>query len=206
MTKTELKILAYTKAKVRALFRAHPAPAHNFDHAERVFAHARKIAQAEETDVFLCGLAALLHDVGRTREHAVKVRQPNTHHELSYQMCRVWFRTDLVLKQLTKQQKIILLYTIRYHWNNAADKYFEAVVLRDADKLDALGKHGIKRTQEVFRRDHKRLLRDFRYKYDLFYWLVTGAAQQIARRGRLMAPVDTLYFKLLRRAIKPIRL
>ena len=45
---------------------------------------------------------------------------------------------------LKKAEKLVVLYAVRYHWNDAADKYKEAIILRDADKLDI---YGVKRIE-----------------------------------------------------------
>ena len=207
MTPQQKQIIKQATAKVRKLFTENPAPAHGFDHAHRVAQNAVEIATAEKANVFLCELAAILHDVGRVPEHKLKLTKKdvhNTHHELSYSMCRDWFRHDRIFLGLSDQEKKILLYSIRYHWNNAATLYKEAIVLRDADKLDALGTIGVRRAQLFFKNDTKRLNRDCRFKYDMYYWLITDKARQIVESRKLMKPINKFYWDRLAKQIKPI--
>lgn len=203
MTAEEQTILHYAQRYAKALFAAHPVPGHGFDHSQRVMQLARAIATAEQADVFLCLLAALLHDIGRTQESA-KVNY--THHELSYVMCQKLFKTDLVFARLSKSQKLNILYSIRYHWNNAADKYFEAVVLRDADKLDGLGRIGLRRIVAFAGSDHRYLNNDLRFAYGNFYWIKTKTAQAIAKKNKVLQPIDVFFTKFLRSKIKPVSL
>lgn len=207
MTPTQKQIIKQATIKVRKLFKEHPVPAHGFDHASRVAKNAVEIAVAEKANVFLCELAAILHDVGRVPEHQLKLTKKdvhNTHHELSYTLCQDWFRHDAIFSGLTNQEKKILLYSIRYHWNNAATLYKEAIILRDADKLDALGAIGVRRAQLFFKHDEKRLNHDCRFKYDMYYWLITDTARKIVKTKKLMEPINTFYWSRLTKQIKPI--
>lgn len=202
-TALQKTIIRHTEEKVKHFFKANPAPAHEFDHSERVREWAVKIAKAEKANVFLCELAALVHDVGR----AIEKQHPGVrHHELSYNILRVWFATDDVLSQLSKQEKMNVLYSVRNHWNNAATKYFEAVVLRDADKLDTFGTIGIKRTYESFKDNMPAIMHDFRIRYDILYWVATKTANKFVKQFKMMEPIDTHYLKLLKKGIEPVEL
>ncbi|MDO8626012.1 MAG: HD domain-containing protein [Candidatus Magasanikbacteria bacterium] len=208
-TKIQKQIVREVNIKVKALFKVTPVPAHGYDHVARVVKNAIVIAKAVKANIFLCELAAVLHDVGRTLEkkgsHA-KNNSTNTHHELSYKLCREWFRKDKIFSLLTKEEKIILLYAVRYHYNNAADKYQEAIILRDADKLDALGNIGVKRAKIFFKNDYLALRSDFRFKYDMYNWLITNKARQMANDQNLMRPINEYQVKLLKKEIKPVSL
>lgn len=202
-TKQQKEIINYTEERVKRFFKENPAPAHEFDHSERVRKWAVIIAKAEKANIFLCELAALVHDIGR----AIEPNHPGVRHqELSYRLLRVWLATDHVFMQLSKQEKINLLYSVRYHWNNAATKYFEAVVLRDADKLDTFGAIGIKRTYESFKGDMAAIMHDFRIRYDIYYWIVTKTAHQLVKKYKMMAAIDKHYLKLLKKGITPVEL
>ncbi len=203
MTKDQENLLAYTRKKVKVLFRDYPIPAHGFSHSERVRKWAEEVAAGEKQNIFLCSLAATLHDIGRTRE---MTGFGSRHHELSYEMMREWYKKDSAFDILTKQEKIIVLYAIRYHWNNAANKYPEAIILRDADKLDSLGKIGVKRTQEFYSNEAGKIEQDFRLKYDMLYWLETKTAWEIVWKKKIMLPVDRYYLALLKKEILPIEL
>lgn len=203
--RSDKALLAYTIRKVKDFFIDSPARAHGYDHAVRVQKWAREIARGEKANVFLAEMAAILHDVGRAlEEHGNKgVR----HHELSYRLLRQWFRKDPVFRDgLSKEEKIILLYAIRNHWNNVADEYDIAVILRDADKFDSFGAVGVKRSW-VWVKGNKNLMNlDLRFKYDCHYWIVTKTGRKILERENLMGPVDAFFRKFLRAQIKSVKL
>lgn len=202
LTRLQQQLILYTEKKVQNFFLHNPAPAHEFDHSERVRAWAVIIAKSEKANIFLSELSALVHDIGRTME---KKNPGVRHHELSYEMLQQWFRSDRAFDVLTRSEKLNILYSVRYHWNNAADKYLEAIVLRDADKIDALGKIGLRRSME-YRKSADLVMSDLRLRPDMFYWLQTKKARQIVARYKLMQPIDSFYLKLLKKQIKPISL
>lgn len=202
LNKKEKAILDYTKKKVVDFFSDYDTPAHGIDHVLRVAAWAALISRKEKADEFICSLAAILHDVGRTKESR---GSGSLHHELSYKICREWFNQDKILKRLPKQKKLELLYAIRYHWNNAADKYFSAIILRDADKLDALGRIGLKRALEFYETEGE-LLNGFRYITAYLYQFVTDTAKDIVRKTKLEKPLLDYERKLLRKKITKIEL
>lgn len=204
-TKQEKQVIAYTRNKVRALFADYPVPAHGIDHVARVVAWAKIIATKEKVDVFVSEMSAWLHDIGRTLEgHTNLISE---HHELSYDLCRKWFKEDVFLRDnLTKQQKLVILYSVRYHWNDAADKYPEAWILRDADKMDTFGTIGVKRACHFCIGDDKKLEFDLRGRYNNFYWLKTKTARKIVKEKKLLQPVEAFYVKRLKKSIKPVEL
>lgn len=201
-TKEQQTIVQHAAEKVRAYFKKYPVRAHGFDHAERVRDWAIQIAHSEKADVFLAELAALLHDVGRVQE---KFHPEVRHHELSYDLCRDWFKNDEVLSRLSKREKVILLYAIRNHWNNMANKYPEAIILRDADKIDALGTHGLKRSLEFFDTEDE-VLNDLRYRGDYLFWFKTKYVQRIVKKQKLFEPILRYYKKLLTKHVKAVSL
>lgn len=200
----KLEILKYTRKKVKKLFEENPVPAHGFDHIERVRNFALKIAKSEKCDIFLSEMAAWLHDIGRTQEKIPSATR--AHHELSYILCREWFRNDSVLNNLSKKEKIILLYSVRYHWNDAADKYKVAIVLRDADKLDALGKMGVARNIEFFKGNEEGLMNQVRFFPDIINNLKTKIAIHIAGEKKLIKPVLKFQKSFLKSKIRPVEL
>lgn len=204
-TKQQQEIIKYTRAKVCDLFVDYPIPAHGIDHVARVAASAKLIATKEKEDVFLSEMSGWLHDIGRTLEgHTNLISE---HHELSYDLLRKWFAEDGFLRDnLTKQQKLIILYAVRYHWNDAADKYPVAWVLRDADKLDTFGAMGVKRACEFCVGDDKKLEFDLRGRYNNFYWLRTKTARKIVKDKKLLEKVEAFYVKILKKKIKPVEL
>ena len=199
MTPTQTNIIVYTKLKVKKLFEDCPVPAHDFGHVSRVTAWVKEICKNEKADLFLCEMAGWLHDIGRTleKDHGVI----SQHHELSYKMCKDWFKNDPVLKGMTKRQKDVILYAVRYHWNDAADKYKEAIILRDADKLDVFGPMGVKRVQEYCRGDAQKLQTTIRFLYAMVYWIRTDTGKKLVYDGRLKF-LNHFYRQMLRSKIK----
>ena len=202
-TKSQQKLLRYTRNKVKVLFADFTMPAHDYTHAARVARWAVQIARSEKANVFLCEIVSLLHDIGRTTEP----KNPGvSHHELSYEMCREWFRDDRTFDAFSKQEKLLILYAIRFHWNDAADKYIEAVILRDADKLDAGGVIGLRRAIQHSGGDEKRLQLEFRIHYQLAYMIQTRLARKIAKDKKMLAPFDRAFWKFLKARIPPVSL
>ncbi|KKU07505.1 MAG: tRNA-specific 2-thiouridylase MnmA [Candidatus Magasanikbacteria bacterium GW2011_GWA2_45_39] len=141
----QVKAIRYIETKVRRFFKVKSAPGHGIEHAERVARYARMIAQKEHESTWLCEAQGWLHDVGRTSEYFNNPKK-KTHHDLSFELLQEWFIKDKKLAGFfTYHEREELLYNIRYHWNDGANKYKSALVLRDADKLDLLGQDGIKR-------------------------------------------------------------
>ncbi len=188
--------------KVQDLFQNYPVPAHGIEHVARVAAWSRIIASREKANVFLAEMSGWLHDVGRTREkERLGAGVGSLHQEMSYEMCREWFKNDEVLKQLSKKEKEIILYAVRYHWNNAAEKYPEAVILRDADKLDLFGDVGVKRYKEYWGNDEVEMERAIRLVFSDVFFLTTKTAKEIFARKKMIEPIKKFYFKLLKKKI-----
>lgn len=201
---SQRKLLSHVKAKVKRLFDETPVRAHCYGHISRVAGWARQIAQGEKArNPFLCELAGWLHDIGRVKEKTLGVSN-HVHHELSYAMLRQWFKSEREFDLLTRAEKIELLYAVRYHWNHAARKYDTARILRDADKLDGFGREGMRRTQEVFGEEEEGRNQDFRNQYSNYLHLETKCAIMLAKRHKLLKPVNSAYFKYLRSKIEPI--
>lgn len=179
-------------------------PGHGSDHAARVANWALEIAKAEKKNIFLCEIAGWLHDVGRVPEH--EGDGSKSHHEFSYEVCQDWFRNDLEFKKLTRREKLILLYSIRYHWNNAADKYAEAIILRDADKMDLFGKIGIKRTEEFFNYDQKKINLSIHFRANDAFWIRTKTARKFFDKNKMFDPIYKYELKKLKSKIKPVEL
>ena len=199
--KIQQKIAAHARERVKNLFRNHPVPAHNFDHIFRVRNWSVKLAAAEGADVFLCELAAWLHDIGRTEERS----GGPCHHELSYKMCRWWFRQDMVFKYLSNIEKLIILYAVRNHWNDMANKYDVAWILRDADKLDGYGRAGVKRALEGSH-DNSIVHFDLRLCIYTLSYLKSKTARKILRDKKMDEPIKRLNERLLKKQIRAVKL
>lgn len=202
----QAELVTHVRTKVAALFAEKPVPAHGFDHADRVAANCVRIAEVEGyADLYIAELVGLLHDIGRVQHHYDPSKTHLGHHELSYILLQEWFHKDNAFDVLTDDQKKQLLYSVRYHYNNAADDYELAYLLRDADKIDMLGDIGIKRTHE-FMNTESEIEMDIRMKYDSFYWVKTDTAKRIIKERKLMETLDEFYMDLLRKQIDPVAL
>ncbi len=205
-TPEQQEFLEYVTQKVKNLFAEFPVIAHSFDHAEVVSGYARTIAEAEKANnTWLCEIAGILHDIGRVTE----VYTPgNTlrHHELSYILLKKWFLEDHAFDILSHEEKIELLYAVRYHWNDAADDYDTAWILRDADKIDLFGLHGIERSRVWCEKIDSSLDDDCRMKYYCWYWVHTDTARKMVQEKGLVEEMDEYRRRTLREKIEPIEL
>jgi uncharacterized protein len=126
----------YTQA--RKLFADFDDPAHGWEHINRVYRLTLYIAGQENADPFIAGTAALLHDIGR-------LSSDTTHHhaELSAALASEF----LSAYPITLKQKDAILHAIIAHSysHGVEPQTLEARVVRDADRLDALGAIGILR-------------------------------------------------------------
>ncbi len=200
--KIQQQVVSHVRERVRILFKNYPVPAHGFDHVSRVRNWAVKIAKAESVNVFLCELAAWFHDIGRVEE---KKRQ-KPHHEVSYEMCREWFKTDRVFDLMTAEEKLIILYAVRYHWNDMANQYDVAWILRDADKLDGFGIVGVRRAQETCHGDFSILSRELRFCANNLLYLRTKIAKKMMEERDLFEPIRKLNEKVLLEHIFDVKL
>ena len=107
---------------------------HTFDHTERVYHMAVKIAKDEKADLEIVKAAALLHDIGRPKENPDK---EICHAEESAKMA------PAILKKVGFPEEKIkgVLHAIKVHRYSKQLKAEtkEAAILQDADRLDALG-------------------------------------------------------------------
>ena len=202
-------IILHTISRVKELFLKRPDKVHGIQHAQRVAAHAEYIAKEEGADAYIAILAGWLHDIGRAIEEHPEdfpsYDSSKTHHELSYEMLRDWFREDSVYDDLTDTQKIELLYAVRYHWNDDAKEYKSAIILRDADKLDGFGEIGLQRSIDFFPNPVKRNI-DLRLRYHTAYYLQTKTAKDMFAKLKLLEPINAYLQKINMAGISPIEL
>jgi HD superfamily phosphodiesterase len=206
-TREQKAFLAAVKNKVKIFFDQYPAPGHEFGHALRVAKNAWYIATEERAkNVLLCELSGILHDIGRVPEHFQPNGKTKTHQEWSYELLREWFRDDQVFDFLTTKEKLEVLYAVRNHWNNEANKYDTAWVLRDADKLDAMGAVGINRGRDFNGSDVKRWGVGLRNTMEMTLWFRTTTAKRIMKEKKLVEPIVRYYKRFLREGILPVEL
>ncbi|MBU9710921.1 HD domain-containing protein [Evansella tamaricis] len=110
---------------------------HDWWHIYRVTEVTKKIAQDENADLFLCTMAALLHDIADEKL--------NESEEVGMQRVKGWLESQEVDKgELEIIMEIIS--TISFKGGNGPTlTRLEAKVVQDADRLDAIGAIGIAR-------------------------------------------------------------
>jgi uncharacterized protein len=123
------------EAWVREALEAEGPRAHGWLHTDRVRRNILALAPAEGVDPFLAELAALIHDVGRTRPG------PEEQHGARSAAMAAPILKDLLLSNDEQED---VLHAVRWHNSGRRDTPL-LCVLRDADMLDALGAIGIMR-------------------------------------------------------------
>jgi uncharacterized protein len=118
-------------------------PVHGFDHIERVYHMAEKLANLEGADLEIVHAAALLHDS--------RGSDPNSGERLSHHEASALFAEQVLLGEGWSDERIrAVQHCIRAHRYRGEKENepqtIEAKVLFDADKLDVLGAIGVART------------------------------------------------------------
>jgi uncharacterized protein len=114
--------------------------AHGWDHVNRVYHLALHIAEQEGADQAITGLAALMHDLGRTASPGNEGRH---HADLSIIYAEeIMQRYHLPIEQQEAVKHAIIAHSFS---KGIEAQTLEARVVRDADRLDALGAIGIMR-------------------------------------------------------------
>ena len=126
-------------AYVRTVFEDGGKGAHTYDHSRRVLSIAMAIGKKAGADLRVLGAAALLHDIGRTKEKELNI----SHSVLSGDMCRDLL-ADLGYTPDEVEQVVMAIRTHRYT-EGLEPTSLEGMILSDADKLDAMGAIGIYR-------------------------------------------------------------
>lgn len=120
-------------------FHKHDATGHDIAHVNRVVKMATYISEQEQVgDLLTIQLASLLHDT-------VDTKLTNTHKALQYLKD---FLTNLQLAPEHLQHILYIIEHISYKngQNNDVTLSIEGQIVRDADRLDAIGAIGIART------------------------------------------------------------
>ncbi len=114
---------------------------HGFDHIQRVYVMAERLAAAEGADLEIVRAAALLHDVEGSRPEG---DERANHHKQSAEIAG-----DILREEGWPQERIAAVQHCirahRYRDNREPPATIEAKVLFDADKLDVLGAIGVVR-------------------------------------------------------------
>jgi uncharacterized protein len=171
--------------------------AHGWDHVNRVYHLALHIAEQEGADQTITGLAALMHDLGRAAPH-----DDDRHHaDLSIIYAEeIMQRYHLPIEKQEAVKHAIIAHSFS---KGVEAQTLEARVVRDADRLDALGAIGVMRwaitgiqrhdaltqpyhPEDPFAEQHP--LNDKRYMLDHFYAkLLKLGDTMTTRTGRFLA-------------------
>lgn len=110
---------------------------HDFDHVLRVLALAERLARAEGADLEITRTAALLHDVARGRGDRMLI----DHAQAGAKLAR-----DLLAGQPAEKVEAVVHAIAAHRFRtDPAPQTLEAMVVHDADKLDAIGAIGVAR-------------------------------------------------------------
>ena len=138
ITEQAIHLLARVATEVEARFVDFSDLAHGFEHVNRVYHLAMSLSEQEHADGFIVGMAALLHDLGRTTRGPAR-----SHAERSAQLAKKLLASyDLPLDVQHAILHAILAHSYRHGTLPAT---LEARVLYDADRLDSLGACGVMR-------------------------------------------------------------
>jgi uncharacterized protein len=138
ISERETRMLAEVFTEVQARFVDYTDLAHGWEHVFRVYHLSLHITKEEHADSFIVGMAALLHDVGRTIQEPKK-----PHAERSAILA-----TDLLAQYDLPdgiQQAILHAILAHNYRRGITPATLEARVLYDADRLDSMGASGLMR-------------------------------------------------------------
>lgn len=139
ITLDQSTVLVQIQEKVQQRFVHCYDLAHSWYHVNRVYRLAEYIAKHEGADWFIVGMAVLMHDLG----HTVECNGNEHHVDLSAKLA-----SELMLAYQipTKLQNAITHAILAHSFSRGLEPCtLEAGVVRDADRLDALGAVGIMR-------------------------------------------------------------
>ncbi|MFA6430117.1 MAG: HD domain-containing protein [Candidatus Paceibacterota bacterium] len=126
------KIFTELKKEIQPHFKLDGS--HGFDHTERVFNMAIRLATKEKADINIVGISALLHDVARSKEDK---NNNICHAEEGAEMAKI-----ILEKYNLSEDKIKnIVHCIKAHRYSKRIKpeTKEAKIIQDADRLDAIG-------------------------------------------------------------------
>jgi len=138
ITEQAIHLLARVATEVQARFADFNDLAHGWEHVHRVYHLAMNLAEQEHADGLITGMAALLHDLGRTTRGPAR-----SHAERSAKLAKKLLASyDLPLDTQRAILHAILAHGYRH---GTLPETLEARVLYDADRLDSLGASGVMR-------------------------------------------------------------
>lgn len=111
---------------------------HDWWHIDRVRKLALDIAEREQADVYICELAALLHDIADVKLNESK--------QAGLDKVHGWLTAHVTEQRIT-DEVMEIIGTMSYNGGgNPPMRTLEGRVVQDADRLDAIGAIGIART------------------------------------------------------------
>ena len=129
------KTIAYVQAEMSG-----ESSGHDWWHVHQVWQNARRIAEAEGANLFICELAALLHDIRDYKFHGGNI-------EIGPSEARRWLSSCAVTEEIiVLVSDIIRDLSFKGAGVKSEMKTLEGKVVQDADRLEALGAIGIART------------------------------------------------------------
>ena len=134
----ESQVLSKVYKDIQQRYVGFDDPAHGWEHIERVYRLALYVAEQENADAFIVGMAALMHDIGH-----LSTDKSLHHADLSMAMA-----SELLLAYDVSYdtREAILLAIAAHSFSLGIEvRTLEAKVVRDADRLDSLGAIGILR-------------------------------------------------------------
>lgn len=113
---------------------------HDWWHIQRVWNTSKTIAAAEQVDLFVVELGALLHDVADSKFH-------NGDETVGPKKARAFMESQNLPESIINQV-VLIIENISFKGGNFTTNYSskELDVVQDADRLDAIGAIGIART------------------------------------------------------------
>jgi uncharacterized protein len=112
---------------------------HDWWHIHRVWNNAKHIAQAENADLLVIELAALLHDIADAKFH-------NGDEEIGPRTAGIFLQNNHVdTAIITHVQQIIRHISFKAGFEKPTFYSLELAIVQDADRLDAMGAIGIAR-------------------------------------------------------------
>jgi uncharacterized protein len=113
---------------------------HDWWHIYRVWKNALHIGKNEEVDLFVVQLGALLHDIADYKFH-------DGDDSIGPKVAREWLESQNVEEQIISHVcEIIKSTSFKGSGVDSSAKTKEAMVVQDADRLDAMGAIGVART------------------------------------------------------------
>jgi uncharacterized protein len=201
----ESRMLDEVFSYVQACFMDFTDLAHGWEHVYRVYHLALRIAEQEHADSFVVGMAALLHDVGRT------VQEPKKPHAERSALLATKLLDQYDLPDTTQEAILHAILAHNYR-RGITPESLEARVLYDADRLDSMGATGLMRWAMILRNKKwsewksyhpedpfavQRTPDDQRYLLDRFFTkLLTLPEVMLTETGWSMAQSRLAFFQL----------